>query len=253
MNLHEYQGKDILLNNNVPIQRGKVASSVNEAVSVANQIQKFNRGFFIIKAQVHAGGRGKGGGIKLAKNISEVKEVSNKILGMRLITPQTSSKGKLVRKVLIAEDVYYPGESETKEFYISILLDRSTSRNIIIYSSEGGMDIEQVSDESPHLIFKEFIDPKLGILPFQLRNIAFNLGLVGDAFKEMTLFIKNLYQAYVNSDASLFEINPVLKTSDDKIIAVDCKVSIDDNSIFRQKELSEKRDLDEENPVEVLL
>ena len=251
MNLHEYQGKDILLNNNVPIQRGKVASSVNEAVSVANQIQKFNRGFFIIKAQVHAGGRGKGGGIKLAKNISEVKEVSNKILGMRLITPQTSSKGKLVRKVLIAEDVYYPGESETKEFYISILLDRSTSRNIIIYSSEGGMDIEQVSDESPHLIFKEFIDPKLGILPFQLRNIAFNLGLVGDAFKEMTLFIKNLYQAYVNSDASLFEINPVLKTSDDKIIAVDCKVSIDDNSIFRQKELSKKRDINEENPIEV--
>ena len=251
MNLHEYQGKEILQNNDVPIQRGKVASSVNEAISVANELEKFNKGVFVIKAQVHAGGRGKGGGIKLAKNISEVKEVSGKILGMRLVTPQTKSKGKLVRKVLIAEDVYYPGESETKEFYVSILLDRGKARNIIVYSKEGGMDIEQVSEESPHLIFKEFIDPRLGIQSFQLRNIAFNLGLSGEAFKEMTLFIKNLYKAYINSDASLFEINPVLKTSDNKIIAVDCKVSIDDNSIFRQKELSEKRDLDEENPVEV--
>ena len=251
MNLHEYQGKEILQNNDVPIQRGKVAGSVSEAISVANELKKFNKGVFVIKAQVHAGGRGKGGGIKLAKNISEVEEVSGKILGMRLVTPQTKSKGKLVRKVLIAEDVYYPGESETKEFYVSILLDRGKARNIIVYSKEGGMDIEQVSEESPHLIFKEFIDPRLGIQSFQLRNIAFNLGLSGEAFKEMTLFIKNLYKAYINSDASLFEINPVLKTSDNKIIAVDCKVSIDDNSIFRQKELSEKRDLDEENPVEV--
>ena len=251
MNLHEYQGKEILQNNDVPIQRGKVASSVNEAISVANELKKFNKGVFVIKAQVHAGGRGKGGGIKLAKNISEVEEVSDKILGMKLVTPQTTSKGKLVSKVLIAEDVYYPGESETKEFYVSILLDRGKARNIIVYSKEGGMDIEQVSEESPHLIFKEFIDPRLGIQSFQLRNIAFNLGLSGEAFKEMTLFIKNLYKAYINSDASLFEINPVLKTSDNKIIAVDCKVSIDDNSIFRQKELSEKRDLDEENPVEV--
>ena len=251
MNLHEYQGKEILQNNDVPIQRGKVASSVSEAISVANELKKFNKGVFVIKAQVHAGGRGKGGGIKLAKNISEVEEVSDKILGMKLVTPQTTSKGKLVRKVLIAEDVYYPGESETKEFYVSILLDRGKARNIIVYSKEGGMDIEQVSEESPHLIFKEFIDPRLGIQSFQLRNIAFNLGLSGEAFKEMTLFIKNLYKAYINSDASLFEINPVLKTSDNKIIAVDCKVSIDDNSIFRQKELSEKRDLDEENPVEV--
>jgi len=251
MNLHEYQGKEILQNNDVPIQRGKVAGSVSEAISVANELKKFNKGVFVIKAQVHAGGRGKGGGIKLAKNISEVEEVSDKILGMKLVTPQTTSKGKLVRKVLIAEDVYYPGESETKEFYVSILLDRGKARNIIVYSKEGGMDIEQVSEESPHLIFKEFIDPRLGIQSFQLRNIAFNLGLSGEAFKEMTLFIKNLYKAYINSDASLFEINPVLKTSDNKIIAVDCKVSIDDNSIFRQKELSEKRDLDEENPVEV--
>ena len=251
MNLHEYQGKEILQNNDVRIQRGKVAGSVSEAISVANELKKFNKGVFVIKAQVHAGGRGKGGGIKLAKNISEVEEVSDKILGMKLVTPQTTSKGKLVRKVLIAEDVYYPGESETKEFYVSILLDRGKARNIIVYSKEGGMDIEQVSEESPHLIFKEFIDPRLGIQSFQLRNIAFNLGLSGEAFKEMTLFIKNLYKAYINSDASLFEINPVLKTSDNKIIAVDCKVSIDDNSIFRQKELSEKRDLDEENPVEV--
>ena len=251
MNLHEYQGKEILQNNDVPIQRGKVAGSVSEAISVANELKKFNKGVFVIKAQVHAGGRGKGGGIKLAKNISEVEEVSDKILGMKLVTPQTTSKGKLVRKVLIAEDVYYPGESETKEFYVSILLDRGKARNIIVYSKEGGMDIEQVSEESPHLIFKEFIDPRLGIQSFQLRNIAFNLGLSGEAFKEMTLFIKNLYKAYINSDASLFEINPVLKTSDNKIIAVDCKVSIDDNSIFRQKELSKKRDLDEENPVEV--
>ena len=179
MNLHEYQGKEILQNNDVPIQRGKVASSVSEAISVANELKKFNKGVFVIKAQVHAGGRGKGGGIKLAKNISEVEEVSDKILGMKLVTPQTTSKGKLVRKVLIAEDVYYPGESETKEFYVSILLDRGKARNIIVYSNEGGMDIEQVSEESPHLIFKEFIDPRLGIQSFQLRNIAFNLGLSG--------------------------------------------------------------------------
>ena len=252
MNLHEFQGKDLLNANGVAIQRGIVASSASEAKIAANNLNtQTGTEWFVVKAQVHAGGRGKGGGIKLAKSYDEVFEISKNILGMNLITPQTPPEGKPVNQVLIAEDVYYPGESKISEFYVSVLLDRSTCKNIIMYSTEGGMDIESVAEKTPELIYTEIIDPKIGILPFQARKVAFNLGLSGNAFKEMIKFITSLYNAYLKSDASLFEINPVLKTSDNKIIAVDSKVSIDDNSLFRQKEISNLRDFREENPIEV--
>ena len=234
------------------IQRGVVLDNLNEIDKVSNKlIEETGTEWFVVKAQIHAGGRGKGGGVKLVKNQMELKEVVSSILGMNLVTPQTSKEGKLVRKVLIAEDVYYPGESETKEFYVSILLNRNTGKNMIMYSTEGGVDIESVAEKTPELIFYEDIDPLLGMLPFQARKVAFNLGLSGKAFKEMVKFISLLYKSYVSSDSSLFEINPVLKTSDNKILAVDAKVTLDDNALFRHKDYSEWRDLKEENPVEV--
>ena len=252
MNLHEYQGKNILSQFGVKIQRGIVASTCEEAVAVAKRLnQETGTDWFVVKAQVHAGGRGKGGGVKLAKSLDEVKSISDQILGMQLVTPQTSSEGKTVHQVLIAEDVYYTGPTETDEFYMSVLLNRSTGKNMIMYSTEGGMDIETVAEETPHLIFNEEIDPTTGLLPFQARRIAFNLGLSGAAFKDMTRFVTSLYTAYIKSDASLFEINPVLKTSDDKIMAVDAKVTIDDNALFRHKDYLDLRDKREENPVEV--
>ena len=252
MNLHEYQGKNLLASFGVRIQRGIVASSSEEAVNAAKQLNKeTGTNWWVIKAQIHAGGRGKGGGVKLAKSLDEVKSISDQILGMHLITPQTSSSGKLVNQVLIAEDVYYPGESETDEFYMSVLLNRSSGRNMIMYSTEGGMDIETVAEETPHLIFTEEINPSLGLQSFQCRKIAFNLGLSGTAFKEMTKFVYSLYQAYVNTDSSLFEINPVLKTSDNKIMAVDSKVTLDDNALYRHKDYVSLRDKREEDPTEV--
>jgi len=252
MNLHEYQGKEILASFGVRIQRGIVAHSPKEAVEAAKQLTaETGTGWHVIKAQVHAGGRGKGGGVKLAKNLKEVEEISSNIIGMNLITPQTSAEGKKVHQVLIAEDVYYPGDSETSEFYMSVLLDRGKGRNMIMYSTEGGMDIEEVAEKTPHLIYTEEVDPSTGLLPFQARKIAFNLGLSGLAFKEMTKFVASLYKAYVESDSNMFEINPVLKTSDDKIMAVDAKVSIDDNALYRRKQYAEMRDLREENPIEV--
>ena len=252
MNLHEYQGKEILRSFGVRIQRGIVAQNANEAVTAAKQLTaETGTSWHVIKAQVHAGGRGKGGGVKLAKNLKEVEEIASNIIGMNLITPQTSAEGKKVHQVLITEDVYYPGENEPDEFYMSVLLNRGTGRNMIMYSTEGGMDIEKVAEETPHLIFNEEIDPSVGILPFQARRVAFNLGLSGLAFKEMTKFVTALYTAYVKSDASLFEINPVLKTSDNKIMAVDAKVTIDDNSLYRHKDYVNLRDLREENPIEV--
>ena len=252
MNLHEYQGKELLSSFGVRIQRGIVASSVEEAVKAAEKINiDTGTSWWVIKAQIHAGGRGKGGGVKLAKSIEEVRSISEQILGMYLITPQTSASGKLVNQVLIAEDVYYPGESETDEFYMSVLLNRSTGRNMIMYSTEGGMDIETVAEETPHLIFTEEIDPSIGLQSFQCRKVAFNLGLSGTAFKEMTKFVYSLYQAYVNTDSSLFEINPVLKTSDNKIMAVDSKVSLDDNALYRHKDYADLRDKREEDPTEV--
>ena len=252
MNLHEYQGKEILNSFGVRIQRGIVATTPEEAVAAAEKLNlDTGTSWWVVKAQVHAGGRGKGGGVKLAKSLEEVRSIANDILGMQLVTPQTSAEGKTVHQVLIAEDVYYPGESETSEFYMSVLLNRSTGRNMIMYSTEGGMDIEEVAEQTPHLIFTEEVDPKVGSQAFQCRKIAFNLGLSGTAFKEMTKFVSALYKAYDGIDSALFEINPVLKTSDDKIMAVDAKVALDGNALYRHKDYAELRDKREEDPTEV--
>ena len=256
MNLHEYQGKELLESYGVAIQRGKVATTVEEALSAFEQLkEETGTEFAVVKAQIHAGGRGKGGGVKLAKNVDELKEHSGNILGMMLKTPQTpgglEGPGKLVRKVLIAEDVYAPDFDACKEFYISVLMDREQKCNVIIYSTEGGMDIEEVAEKTPELVHKEYIDPTLGLQGFQARKIAFNLGLSGVAFKGMVKFIASLYKAFVGADASMFEINPCLRTGDDRILAVDCKVSLDDNALFRHKDLAELRDTDEEDPTEV--
>ena len=252
MNLHEYQGKEILSGFGVRVQRGVVATTAEEAVKAAEKLtQDTGTQWYVVKAQIHAGGRGKGGGVKLAKNLDQVKEISSQIIGMNLVTPQTPKEGKKVHQVLIAEDVFYPGESEPKEYYMSILLNRAKGKNMIMYSTEGGMDIEAVAEKTPHLIFTEEIDPELGLLPFQARNVAFNLGLEGEAFTEMVKFVTSLYKAYIASDANLFEINPVLKTSDNKILAVDAKVTIDDNALYRHKDYAELRDTREERPIEV--
>lgn len=252
MNLHEYQGKDILNSFGVKVQRGIVADNHKKAVEAAKQLAvETGTGWWVVKAQIHAGGRGKGGGVKLAKSLEEVESISKDIIGMMLKTPQTPPEGKKVNQVLIAEDVYYPGENEPEEYYMSVLLNRSSGRNMIMYSTEGGMDIETVAEETPHLIFTEEIDPSTGLMPFQARKIAFNLGLSGKAFKEMVRFVTALYRAYVESDSSLFEINPVLKTSDDMVLAVDAKVTLDENALFRHKDYLDLRDLREENPIEV--
>jgi len=252
MNIHEYQGKSILKSFGVAIQEGIIAENAEQAVEAAKELKlKYNSDWVVVKAQIHAGGRGKGGGVKLAKNLEEVKEKASQIIGMHLITPQTSAKGKLVNKVLIAQDVYYPGATPTKEFYMSVLLNRAKACNTIIYSTEGGMDIEHVAEHTPEKIWKEEIDPRVGLQGFQARKIAFNLGLSGNAFKEMVKFVTALYKAYDSIDASLFEINPVLKTSDDKIVAVDSKVSFDDNALYRHPDYSAMRDITEEDPTDV--
>lgn len=252
MNIHEYQGKEILKSFGVAIQEGIVADTPEQAVAAAKELKaKYNSDWVVVKAQIHAGGRGKGGGVKLAKNLDEVKEKATNIIGMMLITPQTKKEGKKVNKVLIAQDVYYPGATPTKEFYMSVLLDRAKGRNTIVYSTEGGMNIEEVAEHTPEKIWKEEIDPRVGLQGFQARKIAFNLGLSGNAFKEMVKFVSALYKAYVSIDASLFEINPVLKTSDDKIIAVDSKVTFDDNGLIRHPDYQQLRDVTEEDPTEV--
>ena len=252
MNVHEYQGKEILAKFGVGVQRGIVATTPEEATAAARQLtDETGTGWHVIKAQVHAGGRGKGGGVKLAKSLEEVARISEEIIGMQLVTPQTTAEGKKVHQVLVAEDVYYPGDSEPEEIYISVLLNRTTGRNMIMYSTEGGMDIEKVAEETPELIFTEEINPTVGLLPFQARKVAFNLGLSGLAFKGMVKFVTALYKAYVGADAALFEINPVLKTSDDKIIAVDAKVTLDDNALFRHPDFAAMRDIREENPTDV--
>ena len=256
MNLHEYQGKELLASYGVAIQRGKIAHTIEEAVQAFKDIQaETGCEMAVIKAQIHAGGRGKGGGVKLAKNMDELKEHAGNILGMMLKTPQTpggmDGPGKLVRKVLVAEDTYAPDFNACKEYYVSILMDRAKKQNVIIYSTEGGMDIEAVAENTPELLHKEYIDPHMGLLGFQARKIAFNLGLEGKAFKEMTKFITKLYAAFIGSDSSLFEINPCLHTADDRILAVDSKVSLDENALFRHPELAAMRDTDEEDPTEV--
>jgi succinyl-CoA synthetase beta subunit len=252
MNVHEYQGKEILKRYGVAIQEGLVAETAEQAVDAAKKLsEQTGTQWWVVKAQIHAGGRGKGGGVKLAKSIDEVREKAGNIIGMNLVTPQTGPQGKKVHKVLIAQDVYYPGPSPTSEFYMSVLLNRTTGRNIIMYSTEGGMDIEEVAEKTPERIFKEEIDPAVGLQAFQARKIAFNLGLSGNAFKEMTRFVAALYKAYEHTDSSLFEINPVLKTSDDRIIAVDAKVNLDDNGLFRHPDFEAMRDVLEEDPTEV--
>ncbi|MDP2069689.1 MAG: ADP-forming succinate--CoA ligase subunit beta [Lutibacter sp.] len=252
MNLHEYQGKELLSSFGVKIQRGIVADNHLKAVEAAKQLAvETGTGWWVVKAQIHAGGRGKGGGVKLAKSLKDVESISESIIGMMLITPQTPPQGKKVHQVLVAEDVYYPGANEPEEYYMSVLLNRATGKNMIMYSTEGGMDIETVAEKTPHLIFTEEMDPLLGLQAFQARKIAFNLGLSGNALKEMIKFVTSLYTAFVQSDATLFEINPVLKTSDDKILAVDSKVVLDDNALFRHQDLAVLRDFREESPIEV--
>ncbi|HPK05916.1 MAG TPA: ADP-forming succinate--CoA ligase subunit beta [Bacteroidales bacterium] len=252
MNLHEYQSKSILKKYGVQVPEGMVAFTPEEAVQAARTLQETTgTDKWAVKAQIHAGGRGKGGGVKIAKSLDEVKEYAKMILGMQLVTPQTSAAGKRVNKILIEQNIYYPGPSEVKEFYVSILLNRARGRNMIMYSPKGGMDIEKVAEETPEFIFTEEIDPKVGLQAFQSRKVAFNLGLSGTAFKEMTKFISALYKAYEGSDASLFEINPVIKAADDRIFAADAKVVIDNNALFRHKDIHEMRDLDEEDPTEV--
>lgn len=252
MNLHEHQGKSILKKYGVAVPVGYCAESPVTAVEMASNIQKeTGTKYWVIKAQVHAGGRGKGGGVKLAKSLDEVKSISRKIIGMRLVTPQTSKEGKKVSKVLIQEDIFYPGKSEIHELYVGVLLNRKTGRNMIMYSPKGGMDIEKVAKESPELIFTQEIDPSVGLQDYQCRKVAFDLGLNGMAFKNMVIFIDALYKAYIESDASLFEINPVVKTTDDKIYAVDAKVVIDNNALFRHPDIANMRDLNEEDPIEV--
>lgn len=259
MNLHEFQGKSILKSFGVAIQEGKVVNKVEEAVATAKELSaETGTEWFVVKAQIHAGGRGKGTveetgshGVVLAKGIDKVEETVQGILGGHLTTAQTNGVGKKVNQVLIAEDVYYPGASEPDEFYMSVLLDRDNGRNIIMYSTEGGMDIETVAEETPHLIFKEEIDPRVGLQGFQMRKIAFNLGLSGQSFKQMTKFVAALYAAYEGCDAAMFEINPVLKTSDDKIIAVDAKVTLDGSGLYRHPDYAAMRDKTEEDPTEV--
>jgi len=252
MNLHEYQGKSILRGYGVSVPYGIIAHSPDEAYEAAKTIQKHTGSDkWAVKAQVHAGGRGKGGGVKIAKSLDEVRTYADQIIGMHLVTPQTKKEGKLVRKVLIEQNIYYPGPEKVEEYYISMLLNRNEGKNMIMYSPRGGMNIEAVAEETPEQIFHEIIDPKVGLLGFQAQRIAFNLGLSGVAFKEMVNFIKALYSAYVGSDASLFEINPVIKAADGKVYAADSKVVIDNNSLFRHKDIAQMRDILEEDPTEV--
>jgi succinyl-CoA synthetase beta subunit len=252
MNLHEYQAKQILSSFGVPVPKGIMAETVEQAVDAAKEIQKLSGSqYCVVKAQIHAGGRGKGGGVKLAKSLEDAREKAGNILGMNLVTPQTGVQGKLVRKVLIQEDVYYPGASATKEFYLSMLLNRQEGKVMIMYSTEGGMDIEEVAEHTPEKIFLELIDRKVGLQPFQCRNIAFNYGLSGEAHKNMVKFVKGIYDAYMGADCAMLEINPVLKTSDDKILAVDCKMRLDGNALYRHPDYAAMRDIHEEDPSEV--
>ncbi len=252
MNIHEYQGKSILKKSGIAVPYGLVAESADEAYKAALEInEKTGAVTWAVKAQIHAGGRGKGGGVKIARSADEVKKFAGEILGMQLVTHQTGPEGKTVHKVLIEQGIYYKGTTPVREFYMGVLLNRMTSRNIIIYSTEGGMDIETIAEKTPHLIYREEIDPKVGIQAYQARKIAFNLGLTGNAYKEMMKFVTALFNAYETTDASLFEINPVIKTSDGLIMAADVKVNLDENALFRHPELQDMRDLTEENPAEI--
>jgi succinyl-CoA synthetase beta subunit len=252
MNIHEYQGKSILRMHGVKVPGGMIASTANEARQAAEKVQiETGTNTWAIKAQIHAGGRGKGGGIKIAKTLDEVEKFASEILGMTLITAQTGPLGKVVHKVLVERGIYYPGDNPIEEYYISVLLDRLIGRNVIVYSKEGGVEIEKTAEKNPSLVFKEVIEPGVGLHAFQARRIAFNLGLSGKAFNELTIFISALYEAYESCDATLFEINPVIKTSDNSIIAADAKITLDQNAFFRHPDYTGLVDLNEENPAEV--
>jgi succinyl-CoA synthetase beta subunit len=259
MNLHEYQAKELLKKYNVPVQEGIPVDTPEAAAEAYKQLKvQYGNEFAVVKAQIHAGGRGKGTirgkeqrGVAVGKNAEDVKTIAGNILGGVLVTIQTGEAGKLVNKVLVAQDVYYPGPNPIKELYLSILLDRSNGQNVIMYSTEGGMDIEEVAHNTPEKIFKELVQPNTTLQPFQARKIAFNFGLSGEAFKNMVKFVTNLYNAYVGLDAAMLEINPLFKTSDEKIIAVDCKLNLDDNALMRHADLEALRDISEEDPTEV--
>ncbi len=259
MNLHEYQAKELLKKYSVPVQEGYACATVHEVENAYRQIKgQTGSSFAVIKAQIHAGGRGKGkvaetgiNGVKVAKSLEEITDFAKKILGGTLVTIQTGPQGKVVNKVLVAQDMYYDGPSPRKEFYLSVLLDRGTGQNVIMYSTEGGMNIEDVAHDTPEKIFKEWVHPGGGLLPFQARKIAFNFGLSGEAFKNMVKFVTNLYSAYVGLDCSMLEINPLFKAADDKIVAVDCKMNLDDNALVRHADLASLRDVTEEDPTEV--
>ena len=259
MNLHEYQAKELLKKYNVPVQDGFACGAVHEAEEAYRQIKTlYGSNFAVVKAQIHAGGRGKGtvketgiNGVKVGKNLDDVIDIAKKLLGGTLVTIQTGPAGKVVNKILVAQDMYYDGPSARKEFYLSILLDRSKGQNVIMYSTEGGMNIEEVAHNTPDKIFKEWVHPSGGLQGFQARKIAFNLGLTGEAFKNCTKFVTNLYNAYVGLDCSMLEINPMFKASDNKIVAVDCKMNLDDNALVRHTDLTSLRDVTEEDPTEV--
>jgi succinyl-CoA synthetase beta subunit len=259
MNLHEYQAKELLKKYNVPVQDGIAVSTPHDAEEAYRQIKTtYGSPFAVVKAQIHAGGRGKGkiretgiNGVKVVKSLDDVTDVASKMLGGTLVTIQTGEAGKVVNKILIAQDMYYDGPAERKEFYLSILLDRSKGENVIMYSTEGGMDIEEVAHKTPEKIYKEWVHPGGKLQAYQARKIAFNFGLKGDAFKNMVKFVTNLYNAYVGLDCSMLEINPLFKASDDKIVAVDCKMDLDDNALMRHPDLAAMRDLNEEDPTEV--
>jgi len=259
MNLHEYQAKELLKKYQVPVQEGIPVDTANAAEEAYKQIKvQTGNSFAVVKAQIHAGGRGKGKirgteqrGVAVAKNADDVRNFASNILGGTLVTIQTGEAGKVVHKVLVAQDVYYPGANPTKEFYLSILLDRAKGQNVIMYSTEGGMDIEEVAHSTPDKIYKEWVFPGGPLQAFQARKIAFNLGLTGNAFKSCVKFVSNLYNAYVGLDCSMLEINPLFKTSDEKILAVDCKMNLDDNSLMRHPDLEGMRDISEEDPTEV--
>ena len=259
MNLHEYQAKELLKKYSVPVQEGFACTTVQEAEDAYRQIKtQTGSRFAIIKAQIHAGGRGKGtikengiNGVKVAKSLEDVQDFASKLLGGTLVTVQTGPAGKVVNKIFVAADMYYDGPSERKEFYLSVLLDRTKGQNVIMYSTEGGMNIEDVAHATPEKIFKEWVHPSGGLQAFQARKIAFNLGLSGQAFKNCIKFVTNLYNAYVGLDCSMLEINPLFKAADDRIIAVDCKMGLDENSLMRHADLASLRDITEEDPTEV--
>jgi succinyl-CoA synthetase beta subunit len=246
MKLHEYQAKEILARHGVAVQRGEVAETVEEAVAAAQRLQAEGATQFVVKAQIHAGGRGKGGGVKFAPTLDDVREKAEAILGMQLVTPQTGPEGQLVRKVLVtaAEDI-------AQEYYVGVTLDRAMKKNLIMASAEGGVEIEEVAERNPEAIVKVWVDPSGGLQPFQARYIAERLGFEGDTAKMAVKFINALYKAFEDNDASIAEINPLVRTEDGRVVALDAKIDLDDNALFRHDELAALRDIHEEDPLEV--